>query len=223
MSSIIVHNDPRFTLTGNVINKTTHTGEANVAISVFNETLSSKNIQRSNAGDGSFSTQLEAASDFTIVGKKANYISNIEKLSTKGFNRSATLFVKLELAIEEAVVGKDITLKNIYYDLGKTNISASASSDIDKLLQFLTDNPGIKIEIASYTDSQGSNATNLKLSQARAQAVVNFLLKKEITNERILPKGYGETKLVNTCGNVVKCTEEQHQQNRRTEFKVVEN
>ena len=217
----ISHSDPRFTLSGKVINKATNTGEGGVEVNITNETQSSINRKQSQPGVGIFTAQLEAGSDFSIVGKKANYISNIEKLSTMGLNRSATLYVKLELSIEEASVGKDISLKNIYYDLGKTAIRASASSDIDKLLQFLTDNPGIKIEIASYTDSRGSDAANQKLSQARAQAVVDFLISKGIATERLLPKGYGETKLVNGCSNGIKCTEDQHQQNRRTEFKVV--
>lgn len=217
----IMHNDPRFTLVGNTVDKTADKPVGDTKISITNSTQSSTAFATSTLPDGEFRTQLEAASDFVIVGKKASYISNIESLSTKGLNRSATLYVKLQLGIEEAKAGKSITLKNIYYDLGKTEIRASASSDIDRLLQFLNDNPLIKIEIASHTDSRGSDATNLKLSQSRAQAVADYLIKKGIAKERLQPKGYGETQLTNACGNGVKCTEAQHQQNRRTEFKVV--
>ena len=217
----LLHSDPRFSLAGKVINKTTGKGEGNVAVNITNDTQKSIETKQSQNSNGVFISQLEAGSDFTIVGKKASYISNIEKLSTKGLNRSTTLYVKLELGIEEAAVGKDIVLSNIYYDLGKAEFRTSASTDIDKLYQFLVDNPGIRIEIASHSDSRGSDVANMKLSQLRAQAVAAYLIKKGIATNRLIAKGYGETRLVNGCSNGVKCTEEQHQQNRRTEFKVV--
>ena len=88
---------------------------------------------------------------------------------------------------------------------------------------FLTDNPSLTIEIASHSDSRGSSATNLVLSKKRAQEVVNYLKGKGISGNRMRAMGYGETKLLNGCKDGVKCTEEQHEQNRRTEFKVIEN
>jgi outer membrane protein OmpA-like peptidoglycan-associated protein len=215
--------DPRFTLSGGVNNKSTGKYEGDVTVSVINNTQGSSINQQSQLNDGSFNIPLDAASDFTISGKKAGYISNIEKITTKGLNRSTTLYVKLELEIEEAQLGKTITLRNIYYDIGSFKIRSDASSDLEKLVKFLNDNPDFKIEIASHTDSRGNSAKNLILSQARAQEVVNYLQKNGINKNRLVPKGYGETRLVNGCSKGVKCTEEQHQQNRRTEFKVISN
>ena len=127
----------------------------------------------------------------------------------------------MELAIEQALPDRTIKLSNIYYDSGSTKIRTSASADLEKLIKFLTDNPGLKIEISSHTDSRGSKAVNLKLSKARAQEVVNYLQKNGIQKGRIIPKGYGATKLINGCLVGVKCTPAQHEQNRRTEFKVI--
>jgi outer membrane protein OmpA-like peptidoglycan-associated protein len=218
----ITHNDPRFTLTGMVNNKSTNKPEAGVTVSSANITQNSTVSVQSQA-DGTFNMQLEAASDFAVSGKKAGYISNIEKASTKGLNRSTTLYVKLELGIEEALPDKTIALSNIYYDLGSSKIRPNASSDLEKLVKFLKDNPGTKIEIDSHTDSRGSAAKNLLLSQARAQEVVNYLQKQGVGKNRLIPKGYGATRLVNGCRLGVKCTEAQHEQNRRTEFKVIRN
>ncbi len=217
----ITHNDPRFTLAGVVINKTTNQPEIKVTVSLINLTQSSSIDTYNQPGDGSFNFQLEPNSDFTISGKKGGFISNIEKVTTKGLNRSTTLYVKLQLGIEEALPDKTIKLSNIYYDLGSSKIRNSASSDLEKLAKFLIDNPGLKIEIDSHTDSRGTAKRNLLLSQARAQAVVAYLQKQGISKTRLIPKGFGATKLVNGCKPGVKCTEAQHEQNRRTEFKVI--
>jgi outer membrane protein OmpA-like peptidoglycan-associated protein len=219
----ISHNDPRFTLVGRVYNKSTRKPEGDAAISIVNTTQNNIVNKQSNMNDGNFSIPLETASDFTISCKKAGYISNIEKVTTKGLVRNTTLYVKLELDIEETLPGKTISLQNIYYDLGSTKIRPEASSDLEKLVKYLKDNPDFSIEIASHTDSRGSAARNLILSQARAQEVVNYLQKNGIAKNRLIPKGYGETRLVNGCKKGVKCTEEQHAQNRRTEFKVIGN
>jgi len=86
---------------------------------------------------------------------------------------------------------------------------------------FFKDNKDLTIEIGSHTDSRGSDAYNLKLSQARAQSVVDYLIGKGIAPERLVAVGYGETKLVNRCSNGVDCTEEEHQKNRRTTFRII--
>jgi len=221
MSFSITHHDPRFTVAGKVNNKSTRNPEGGVLISAVNTTLGNNVSTQSDSKNGTFTIPIEPASDFTVSGKKAGYISNIEKLSTKGLNRSTILYVQLELEIEEAVPGKTITLENIYYDLGSARIRADASSDLEKLVKFLQDNPNLRIEIASHSDSRGSDASNLILSQSRAQEVINFLQKQGVNRSRLIAIGYGETRLVNGCINGVNCTEAQHEQNRRTEFKVI--
>ena len=216
----ITHNDPRFTLAGTVINKTTHLPESGVSVNVVNTTNgNSTDVPSDNKGD--FSVQLQAVSDFSISGKKAGYISNIEKVSTIGLNRSLVIYVKLQLDIDDASAGKTITLSNIYYDSGSAQVKPAAKPDLDKLIKFLKDNPNVKIEIASYTDIRGSAKRNLILSQARAQGVVNYLQKAGIGAGRLIAKGYGATRPLNGTKTGVKPTDAELAQNRRTEFKVV--
>ena len=211
------HNDPRFTLSGVVINRTKNLPEGGAEISVSNLTKHSISTKLSKNGDGIFLAQLESESDFTVVGKKSDYISNIEKLSTKGLNRSATLYVKLELGIEEAKIGQSIVLNNIYFDKGKATVNTEYSSDLDKLIQFLNDNPATRLEIQGHTDNTGKLILNNKLSQARAESVVNYLSNKGISKNRLIAKGYGPSKPI-----VTNTTEEGRQKNRRVEMKVIE-
>ncbi|NUO01800.1 MAG: OmpA family protein [Saprospiraceae bacterium] len=90
------------------------------------------------------------------------------------------------------------------------------------MLKLLQDNPEVKLEISSHTDSRGSDSYNLQLSQRRADAIVAWLASKGIPADRLVAKGYGETKPVNDCSDGRPCSEEQYQLNRRTEFKVLE-
>ena len=126
--------------------------------------------------------------------------------------------------IEKIVVGKAIKIDNIYFDLGKSNIRPDAANELDKTVQVLTDNPDIIVELSSHTDCRGSAASNLALSEARAKSSVAYIISKSVDKKRIAGKGYGESQLTNNCKceGAVKstCTEEEHQQNRRTEFKV---
>ena len=93
---------------------------------------------------------------------------------------------------------------------------------MDKLVQVLIDNPTIVIELSSHTDCRASDAYNMKLSDKRAKSAANYIVKHGgISKDRITGKGYGETMLVNRCANGVKCSEAEHQENRRTEFKVL--
>lgn len=217
----LTHNDPRFTLVGKSINKSNGEPESDVSVTLTNETKSSVRMSASKAETGEFRFQLDPGSDFNVVGKKQQYISNIERVSTRGLNRSQALYVQLELGVEEATAGKSIKLENIYYDLNKADIRAESGSDLRKLTVFLQDNPDLRIEISSHTDSRGSDVHNLKLSQARAQSVVNYLVNNGIARDRMVAKGYGETQLVNKCANGVSCSESEHQKNRRTEIKVL--
>ncbi|MFM8949698.1 MAG: OmpA family protein, partial [Bacteroidota bacterium] len=102
------------------------------------------------------------------------------------------------------------------------NIRRDAAIELDKIVVILKDNPKIVIVLGSHTDSRGSDAYNEILSQRRAQSAVDYIVKiGGISQDRISAKGYGETILVNRCKNDIPCSAAEHQQNRRTEFKVV--
>ncbi|MCO6489745.1 MAG: OmpA family protein [Phaeodactylibacter sp.] len=110
---------------------------------------------------------------------------------------------------------------NVYYDTGRSSVQRSSIPHLLRLLQLLKENPDIVVEISSHTDSNGESESNMALSQKRADAVVRFLVGEGIEKERLVARGYGESRLVNHCADGVSCTEEEHQQNRRTEFRVV--
>lgn len=117
--------------------------------------------------------------------------------------------------------GSDGFLVNLYYDLNEISPNATSMPELKKLLKTLRQNPDFQVEIASHTDSRGSDEYNLTLSQNRAEAVVDWLVKQGIARERLSAHGYGETKLVNKCGNGVPCEESEHRLNRRTEFRII--
>jgi len=110
---------------------------------------------------------------------------------------------------------------HIYYDFDKSYIRRDAEPELEKLYTLLTENTQYIVEIGSHTDARGSNLYNNRLSQRRAESVVRWLADRGIDRNRLVARGYGETKNVNDCTNNVPCSERQHQMNRRTEFKVI--
>lgn len=170
---------------------------------------------------GKFYFKADKNTTYSIYGKKGNYFSQTEMVTSKKVDRTNTLFLNLQVCMEETTCGKPINLKNIHYDLDKYLIREDAKAELNKLAQFMKDNPVIKVELASHTDSRASDDYNKTLSQNRANAAVDYLVSKGIDKTRLKPIGYGETKLLNQCGNGIDCAESQHQLNRRTEMKVI--
>lgn len=112
----------------------------------------------------------------------------------------------------------------IFYELNSARLTAEARRIIDeKIYKLMMEKQLLRVEINSHTDSRDSDEYNLDLSQRRAQSVVDYLVSKGINRGRLVARGFGETRLVNHCSNGVPCTEEQHAQNRRTEFRVLPN
>ena len=113
-------------------------------------------------------------------------------------------------------------LLHIYYDFDQSYIRSESESELRKLCQMMNENPDLVVEIASHTDSRGSDSYNRRLSQRRAEAAVRWMCKNcGIERDRLIPRGYGETKNVNQCANSIPCSEQEHQMNRRTEFRVI--
>lgn len=116
-----------------------------------------------------------------------------------------------------------IELKDIYYDFDKWYIREESEPELNKLLGFLQENSSVIVEIGSHTDARAPYDYNIRLSQKRAQSVVNWLVARGISKSRLKAKGYGETQPRNGCVDGVTCTEYEHQRNRRTEFRVIGN
>lgn len=118
--------------------------------------------------------------------------------------------------------GEEISyLLNIYYNVGRTSVKKESVSELFKLLNLLQDNPDLIVEISSHTDARGGASFNQKLSQRRANNIVNFLVSEGVSKRRLIAKGYGEEKPVNDCIDGQECEEEEYQLNRRTEFRVI--
>jgi outer membrane protein OmpA-like peptidoglycan-associated protein len=169
--------------------------------------------------DGKYAFQPKREGRYTVTAVKENYATNTESLG-KIKNSKKNFAIKQDFGMIGE--GDIIRIENIYYDLNKSEIRVDAMKEIEsKVLPILKKYPDVKIEIRSHTDSRATHEYNLQLSQARAKSVVNHLLKKGINPNRLTAKGYGETELVNDCDDQTKCSDEEHQQNRRTEFKVL--
>ncbi|WP_299817686.1 OmpA family protein [uncultured Pontibacter sp.] len=155
---------------------------------------------------------------FMMKGTKAGYLTQ-EKVAEIPATAGDT--VQIAMLFDKNELEKAIVLENIYYDLDKWDIRRDAARELDKLVTVLKNNPEVKIEMSSHTDSRESANYNLVLSERRAQAAVDYLVSQGIDRNRLTAKGYGKSRLVNGCADGVSCSEEEHQLNRRTEFKII--
>ncbi|MCA1758688.1 MAG: OmpA family protein, partial [Bacteroidales bacterium] len=112
-------------------------------------------------------------------------------------------------------------LGNINSDSGELRILKESTQIFEQLLKIMKLNTDLKIEIGWHTDSKGQDAENKRLSQNRADFAVNYLVINGIEKERAVGKGYGESQLINKCKNGVQCSEDEHKENRRIEFKII--
>ena len=113
-------------------------------------------------------------------------------------------------------------LRPIYFAFGESTIGEKELSELDRVIDFLKRHPKLSIEVRSFTDSKGAEEFNLKLSEARAKASIDYIVRKGIDRSRIQGKGYGEAGLLNGCFDGVDCSDEEHAINRRTEFYITE-
>lgn len=168
---------------------------------------------------GEFKQVLKPDTDYALFFDKDEYFIVKDQYSTKDQGAGwVNLNETLSLAMDKMEVGKTIEIPNIYYDVAKWNIRTDAAIELDKVVEFMADNPTIKIE--SHTDARGGYKTNQRLSQKRAESAVTYIVESGIDKSRIKAKGYGESKIKNRCKNGVQCNDLEHQENRRTEIKI---
>lgn len=156
-----------------------------------------------------------------LSASKDKYLSSvISEIDTRNIKQDTSIELRIPL---DLVPSEDIelTMQGIYYDLDKWDVRADARLILDSLAFILNNNTNLVIELASHTDSRAPADYNLELSRKRAQSCVNYLSQKGIQKERLVAVGYGESKLVNDCSDEVDCTEEEHQQNRRTTVRIL--
>ncbi|MBV6639820.1 MAG: PD40 domain-containing protein [Cyclobacteriaceae bacterium] len=175
--------------------------------------------------DGAFQFRVYPEEQYNLIGEKTDYFTSRKKFST--INRSVdkselkdfitNVTFNTEVMMERIVIEKPIVLENIYYDLDKASIREDAALVLDSLVTIMNDNPEIYVELGSHTDVRADDDYNMDLSYRRARAAVQYMINNGIDASRITAKGYGESQLV--IENAT--TEEEHQKNRRTEFKVL--
>ena len=174
--------------------------------------------------DGFFSLILEEETDYNFAASKTNYLNNSTSFTSKGIGKdpdNPVLTFTVEIVLDKIFVNTEITLENIYYDFDKWDIRKDAQPTLNKLATTLQENPQISIQLASHTDCRGNSGYNKSLSQKRAQSAVDYLILKGIPEERLTAKGFGENSLAIDCA-CTRCSDEEHQANRRTTFKILE-
>ncbi|MGA1544234.1 MAG: OmpA family protein [Saprospiraceae bacterium] len=174
--------------------------------------------------EGYIDFSIEEETNYQILASKVGFLNNQTIFNSLNvgldYNQPNRIF-ELEIELEKIFEQREITLANVYYDLDKWDIREDAAPVLNKLSEVLQLNPNISIELASHTDCRGQDKYNQELSQKRAQSVVNYLIDKGINANRLGARGYGETVPVTDC-ICARCTEDEHQKNRRTTFKIVD-
>lgn len=157
---------------------------------------------------------------------KENYQTTEIPVTTSKYSGMTAFDIQLQKNIKEVGVGTDLAktldIPIIYFDLDKYVITKTAAFDLEKIVVVMNENPTMKIDIKSHTDSRQTQKYNMTLSEKRAQATKKWLIENGIAANRLTAKGYGETQLVNQCSDGVKCSEAEHKLNRRSEFIITE-
>jgi peptidoglycan-associated lipoprotein len=193
---------------------------------IFRNTTSGTIDSVNTDSDGKYSFKLTADCDYVYEVRKTGYFTvTKEGIDTKNLTENKTIttdFVLQQMVVEVPYsLDTDVNGRKILFDLDKWNIRKDMQTNLDALSKLLKDNPTIMIELAAHTDSRADNKYNQKLSEKRAKSTLDYLVKSGINKKRMKAVGYGETKLTNNCSDGVQCAEEEHQQNRRTEFTVL--
>ncbi len=193
------------------------TGEIlpNAKVSVVDEKKNTLSTETSN-DKGEVNFRVECDKIYSIQATKDGYEGNVFPVA-KSKGPIAKVDAPLQ-PIDVIVTPTEIVLKPIYFEYDKSNITQEGAFELDKLVQVMKNNDKLVIFAKSHTDSRGSDDYNLSLSDRRAKATVQYVISKGIPAERISGKGFGESELKVQCEP---CTEEQHSQNRRSEFLIV--
>lgn len=185
----------------------------------FSSQDSSFNISADN--NGRFLIEMKQYGNFEIVTRKLSYLTEQTQLFVPAPSTlSSDTTINVEIALEKIIYDAEIIIPNIYYDYDKWDIRKDAEPALNELTTLLKLNPNLNIELGSHTDCRGEVDYNQDLSQKRAESVVQYLTSKAIDGQRLKAKGYGESNLKVTC-LCDDCTEEEHQINRRTTFKII--
>ena len=178
----------------------------------------------SNATTGKYLVSLPSGKNYGLNVRAPGYLFYSDHFNLP--DSAAYQEIHKNILLQKLKVGSKVVLKNIFYDYNKATLRKESTSELDRVVKLLQDNPTLKVELAAYTDQRGSNSYNQTLSGKRAQSCVDYLIKKGIAKNRLVAKGYGEADPINSMAKINKAkTQEEkellYQQNRRTEIKVI--
>ncbi len=226
----LVENEPlkekcRRPIEGVVIDQETKNVISDATVTVVNE---ENEVVKSFLTDanGKYSLTADCLEGNFIRVAKESYTTK-ESFVDKNYQGEAlSLDFELEPNTVTAVTGDDLAkildIKPIYFDLDKSRIRDDAKIELAKIIAAMEKYTTLKIDVRSHTDSRASDAYNLKLSERRVKATIAYMVKQGIDASRLTGKGYGESQLVNSCGNGKKCSDQEHELNRRSEFVILQ-
>lgn len=226
-TEVILEKDPGLSLLALVTDKKTGLPLDSVKIHITdNMTGVSEMYLTSTSGDyrkALADKKLNDRGSYNFTLEKNGYLSKTITYNTIFLKEGIyKVHTDMDLTLEKIEVGTDLSqiidIKPIYFDVNKAVIKAEAAVELDKIVTVMNENPNMMVELGSHTDSRGSAASNETLSNKRAIASADYIKSRISNPERITGKGYGENHLKNECSDGVKCSKEQHQENRRTEF-----
>lgn len=212
-------------------------------VEVYNNTTKKEVLNFKDHPEPDFDVHFDQGNHYTIMIRKDGFLTkrmeayvnvegcilcfdgvgNVQPGVTDNLSDKNTMGVLLaNVELDPLFDGKTFTVENIFYDLGKATLRAEAKKSLQSLALVIKDNPQIKVELGAHTDSRGTSESNLDLSKRRAKAAVEYLVNDlDVSNNQIISAGFGEKFLKNKCADGVDCSEKEHQENRRTEIRVL--
>jgi outer membrane protein OmpA-like peptidoglycan-associated protein len=181
-------------------------------------------ITASHEDDATYSFDVPCNGLYTLVATNEGYLRKELEVRTVNDLDAPAIVQNIDLSTEFILVGNEllVNIDVIYFDFDKHNIRPDAADELEKVIEVMNKYPELKIHATSHTDARGPKSYNNRLSKRRATSSVEYIISKGIDADRLTSDGLGEEQLVNDCGDGKKCTEKEHQLNRRTNFKVVE-
>lgn len=168
--------------------------------------------------NGAYEFEVECEKKYTVIGSKLDYREDIQEVQTTDVPEEEQV---QDLLLTPFIVNNEIVINPIFFDYDKSNIRPDAAYELENIVTVMKNHPKMHIKIEAHTDSRGKDEYNMKLSDRRAKSTRDYIISRGITSDRIESAiGYGESQLVNRCDNAHRkiCSEEEHQENRRSKF-----
>jgi outer membrane protein OmpA-like peptidoglycan-associated protein/tetratricopeptide (TPR) repeat protein len=211
-------------LTGTITDVETNVSLADTKVTLLDDNFNAVAEVVSDAKGNYLFANVNCGKNYFVRTAKADYESKETPITIKKLSGKTTLLIQLEKRVKSITIGTDLAktldIPIIYFDLDKAVIKNKSAFQLEKIIEILKQYPDLKLDIRSHTDSRQTAKYNQILSEKRAKATMKWLVDRGIKLNRLTSKGYGESQLVNQCSDGVKCSEEEHQQNRRSEFVI---